>query len=419
MKKILYHLGPLFVTLAAAFAVYYGFKSMASPGYVLVGVGHWSLETTLAAFSVALILLFALLYGFFRLLGWLVRLPEQLKKRGTNIKFNRSQEALIAGLVDSAEGNWESAEKILIKHASHSGAPLIHYLTAARAAQSRGAFDKRDEYLQKAADQAPGSNIAIGLTQAELHLSGNQFEQALETLGKLQSINPTHASVLKLLHQTYQRIGDWEAMRKLLPSLHQNKVLMEAEVKLLETETFSRLLKQAAELGASGQISLLWSETPAHIKKMHGMAAIYFAAMIEAGAGHMIEDELAQTLSVNLDDTLLVLFGSIASSDPARQLATAEQWLNAAPSNPVLLSLLGKLSRHVGEHEKAEIYLTQSLAAEATVEAHQLLGDLYFESNEKDKACASYKAALELSTSQIVTHLDRIAEHGEQEEAAM
>ncbi|HSN24017.1 MAG TPA: heme biosynthesis HemY N-terminal domain-containing protein, partial [Methylomicrobium sp.] len=313
MKKILYFLGPLLIMSAAALAVYYWFNSLDNPGYVLVGIGHWSVETTLSAFMVALIIGFFLFYIFFRFLGWLLRLPGQLKKRGTNIKFNRSQEALIAGLVDSAEGNWEQAEKILIKHASYSGAPLIHYLTAARAAQSRGALDKRDEYLQKAADQAPGSNIAIGLTQAELHLSGNQFDQALETLTKLQSINPTHASVLKLLHQTYQSLGDWEAIRKLLPSLNQNKVLMEAEVKLLETETFSRLLKQAAEIGDANQIALLWSETPTHIKKMHGMAAIYFAAMIEAGAGSSIEDELAHTLSVKLDDTLIVLYGSVQS----------------------------------------------------------------------------------------------------------
>ncbi|MEC4749346.1 heme biosynthesis HemY N-terminal domain-containing protein [Methylomicrobium sp. Wu6] len=415
MKKILYFLGPLFITLAAAFGVYYGFKSMETSGYVLVGIGHWSIETTLAAFTVALILAFFLLYVFFRFLGWLFRLPGQLKKRGTHIKFNRSQEALIAGLVDSAEGNWEQAEKILIKHASHSGAPLIHYLTAARAAQSRGAFDKRDEYLQKAADQAPGSNIAIGLTQAELHLSGNQFDQALETLTKLQSINPTHASVLKLLHQTYQHVGDWEAIRKLLPSLHHNKVLMETEVKLLETETFSRLLKQAAELGDANQIALLWSETPAHIKKMHGMAAIYFAAMIEAGAANTIENELAHMLSVNLDDTLLVLYGSVQSNDAAKQLATAEQWLIAGPGNAVLLSLLGKLCLHLGEREKAENYLTESLAAEPTVQAYQLLGDLYFELNEKDKSCASYKSALELSSSEIVTRLDQITEYGEQD----
>jgi HemY protein len=414
MKKILYFLGPLFVTIIAALGVYYGFKSLETPGYVLVGIGHWSIETTLAAFAVALIIAFFLLYIFFRFLGWLFRLPDQLKKRGTHIKFNRSQEALIAGLVDSAEGNWEQAEKILIKHASHSGAPLIHYLTAARAAQSRGAFDKRDEYLQKAADQAPGSNIAIGLTQAELHLSGNQFDQALETLTKLQSINPSHASVLKLLHQTYQQLGDWEAIRKLLPSLNQNKVLMEAEVKLLETETFSRLLKQAAELGDANQIALLWSETPAHIKKMHGMAAIYFAAMIEAGAGSRIEEELAHMLSVNLDDTLLVLYGSVQSNDVPKQLATAEQWLIVGPGNPVLLAMLGKLSLQLGESEKAEDYLSQSLAIDPSVEAHQLLGDLYFAQNENDKACESYKSALELSSSEIVMRLDQIAEHEEQ-----
>ncbi|EIC30662.1 heme biosynthesis protein HemY [Methylomicrobium album] len=413
MKKILYFLGPVFITIAAALGAYYGFKSLETPGYVLVGIGHWSIETTLAAFVVALILAFFLLYIFFRLLGWLFRLPGQLKKRGSHIKFNRSQEALIAGLVDSAEGNWEQAEKILIKHASHSGAPLIHYLTAARAAQSRGAFDKRDEYLQKAADQAPGSNIAIGLTQAELHLSGNQFDQALETLAKLHSINPTHASVLKLLHQTYQQVGDWEAIRKLLPSLHHNKVLMEAEVKLLETETFSRLLKQAAELGDASQIALLWSETPAHIKKMHGMSAIYFAAMIEAGAGARIEEELAHTLSVNLDDTLLVLYGSIQSNDAAGQLATAEQWLTAGPGNAVLLSTLGKLSLQLGGGEKAESYLNRSITLDPSVDAYQLLGDLYFGQNEKDKACESYKSALELSSSEIVTRLDQIVEHEE------
>jgi HemY protein len=144
---------------------------------------------------------------------------------------------------------------------------------------------------------------------------------------------------------------------------------------------------------------------------MHGMAAIYFAAMIEAGAGSSIEDELAHTLSVKLDDTLIVLYGSVQSEDVAKQLSTAEQWLIAEPTNAVLLSVLGKLSRQLGEHEKAEVYLTQSITIDPTVQAYQVLGDLYLERNEKDKACASYKSALELSSSEIVTRLDQIAEY--------
>jgi HemY protein len=408
MKKIVYFLGPLLVAIAAAFFVSNWLLGFDNPGYVQMGIGHWSLETSLVVFVDNLIIGFYVFYVFFRLLGWLLRLPGQFKDRGKNIKFNRSQEALIAGLVDSAEGNWEKAEKVLIKHASHSGAPLIHYLTAARAAQSRGAFDKRDEYLKKAADQSPDSSVVIGLTQAELNLSGNQFEQALETLTRLHSIDPTHASVLKLLHQTYQHVGDWQGIRKLIPSLHTNKVLMEAEVKLLETEAYSQLLKQAAKKGNTEEIRSLWSEIPNFIKTMPGISAIYFAAMIDAGASAEIEQDLADILSVAWDETLVVLFGSIQSKDVSKQLETAERWSSAHQENAVLLAVMGKLAVKCGDTFKAESYLAKSIAAEPTVQAYQLLGDLLFAQGDKDNASICYKNGLELASSEVVSQIDSL-----------
>jgi HemY protein len=406
MKSLFYFLGSILLAATAAFFVSHWLGGFDTPGYVIVGLSHWSMETSLVVFLVGLIIVFFIFYMFFRLLGWLFRLPGQIKKRGTHVKFNRSQEALIAGLVDSAEGNWEKAEKVLIKHASHSGAPLIHYLTAARAAQSRGAFDKRDEYLKKAADHAPGSDVAIGLTQAELHLSGNQFDEALETLSKLHSIDPTHASVLKLLHQTYQKVGDWESIRKLIPSLNNNKILIEAEVKLLETQAYSQLLKQAAETGNADNIQLLWSEIPNHIRRMQGISAIYFAAMINVGAGSLIEQELADILSVNWDETLLVLFGNIQTADNLKQLETAEQWLLTHPENAVLLSVLGKLSNNCQDHVKAESYLSKSIQVEPTVQAYQLLGDLAYKQGDKDKASQCYKSGLEIASSEVVSQID-------------
>ena len=409
MKKLFYFLGPLLATVATAFFVSKWLLGFGNPGYVQMGIGHWALETSLVVFADYLIIGFYVFYVFFRLLGLLFRLPGQLKSRGKNIKFNRSQEALIAGLVDSAEGNWEKAEKVLIKHASHSGAPLIHYLTAARAAQSRGAFDKRDEYLRKAADQAPDSSVVIGLTQAELHLSGNQFEEALETLTRLHSIDPTHANVLKLLHQTYQHVGDWQGIRKLIPSLHTNKVLMEAEVKLLETKAYSQLLKQSAEKGNTEGIQSLWSEIPNYIKTMPGISAIYFAAMIDAGAGADIEQGLADILSINWDETLLALFGSIQSRDVAKQLETAEKWSYVHQENAVLLAILGKLAAKCGDNFKAESYLAKSIASEPTVQAYQLLGDLLFAQGDKDNASMCYKNGLELASSEIVNRIDTIS----------
>ena len=409
MKSLYYFLASLLLAVAVAYFISHWLEGFDNPGYVLIGLGHWSLETSLVVFAVAVIFAFFIFYFVFRLLGWCLRLPGQIKKRGSNVKFNRSQEALIAGLVDSAEGNWEKAEKVLIKHASHSGAPLIHYLTAAKAAQSRGAFDKRDEYLKKAADQAPGADVAIGLTQAELHLSGNQFEEALETLTKLQSINPTHASVLKLLHQTYRHVGDWEGLRKLIPSLNNNKVLMEAEIKLLEIQAYSQLLKQAAEQGSAEGIQQLWAEIPDHIKRMQGVSAIYFAAMIEVGAGALIERELSDILSVSWDETLLSLFASIPSLDPENQLETAEHWLTAHRDSAVLMSVLGKLSINCQKLEKAENYFTKSIASEPTVQAYQMLGDLLFTHGDKEKASQCFKKGLELASSELVSRIDHVS----------
>ena len=406
MKKLFYFLGPLLATILVAFFVYSSLQEFDNPGYALIGIGHWSLETSLVVFAVGQVVAFYLFYVLFRFLGCLIRLPKQLKNRGKNIKFNRSQEALIAGLVDSAEGNWERAENTLIKHVSHSGAPLIHYLTAAKAAQSRGAFDKRDEYLRKASDHSPDSNVLIGLTQAELNLSGNQFEQALETLTKLHSIDPTHATVLKLLHQTYQHLGDWQGMRTLLPSLHTHKVLMEAEIKALEIEAVSQLLKQSVEKGELEEIQSLWLEIPEYIKAKAGVAVIYFAAMINAGLGALVEEDLANTISTVWDETLVVLYGSIQSNNVDNQFEVAEKWAYFHPENAVLLAVLGKLAIQSGDTFKAESYLAKSIAAEPTVHAYQLLGDLLFAQDDKDNAITCYKKGVELASSAVINQIN-------------
>jgi len=408
MRNIIYFLGSLCIAIATAFLIHNWLTEYNDPGYVLIGLGHWSLETSVVVFAVAQVIGFFLLYVTFRLLGVLLRLPSKLRHKGKNIKFNRSQDALIAGLVDSAEGNWEKAEKILIKHASNSGAPLLHYLTAARAAQSRGAIEKRDEYLRKATEQSGETDIAVGLTQAELHLSANQFDHALETLTKLQSIDSGHASVLKLLHQTYQKIGDWEGIRKLIPSLNQNKILMEAEVKLLETETFSSLLKQAAEKGDAEDIQQLWTSIPEHVQSVQGILTIYFAAMIEVGAGDKIEQQIAQTLLKSWDETLLVLYANVQTKDYQKQLQTAEQWLAIHSGNAVLLRVLGKISIKCKQMEKAEQYLTKSVGIEATVAAYQMLGDVLIEKGDKEKASDSYRKGLELASTEVVNRAEGI-----------
>jgi HemY protein len=408
MKKLLFSLIILGTLGYAGFVGSQFLTTLNSAGYVLIGIEQWSIETSLFVFLGILVVVFFALYISLRLLGWSFRLPKQIRKRVETNKLNISQQALIKGLVDSAEGNWENAEEILIKHASNSGTPLIHYLTAARAAQSRGAIDKRDEYLQIAALHGDKSELAVGLTQAELNLSGEQYNQALETLTGLHSMNPTHASVLRLLHLTYQQLGDWQALRSLIPSLNTNKVLMEAELKLVETQVFSHLLKEAALQKNSSELRRLWAEMPLSIKVMKGVAAIYFAAMIDAGVGSEIESELVKNLSSNWNDTLLVLFGNIQSNNPVLQLETAERWLIGHADDSILLMVLGKLSGQRRDYLKAERYLKQSITLEPNVQSYKLLGDLFLTQGDANAASQFYKQGLELASSAFVQQIESI-----------
>ncbi len=406
MKRISIYLGiALIIVIGVAIFVHHRLTT-SDPGYVIIGYDRWSLESSLLFVVTALLIIFVLLYALIRMLARAARLPKTLKQRGGELRSRRSQQALIEGLIESAEGNYEKAEKALIRHAADSGTPLINYLTAARVAQSRGAYEERDEYLKRAHETMPEAELAIGLTRAELQLSNKQFEQALESLTQLNRLAPNHAAVLRLMHQAYGEIEDWEAVRRLIPVLHTNKVMMEAEIRLLETETYSALLRQASEKKDPAALGELWESIPDHIRSSVGVQSLYFAAMIEAGAGKEVEAALRQAIDKQWDDTLLVLFGCIQLDDGAKQLHNAEQWLTKHPKDAVLLRVLGKLAIRNQQWEKAKTYLQRSLDAEPSVEAYQLMGDTLSRQNEWAAACDCYRKGLMFASSEVVAQIE-------------
>ena len=79
MKKLFYFLVPLIVTLIVAFFVNKALQQFDNPGYVLIGIGHWSLETSLVVFAVSLIFGF-FIFGFgICYLGFLIIVASMVK----------------------------------------------------------------------------------------------------------------------------------------------------------------------------------------------------------------------------------------------------------------------------------------------------------------------------------------------------
>ena len=184
MRLLLIILAALLIGSALALGMQYDL------GYIRISYGHYLIETNFWV-GVALFLLLLvisvivvnLLRGLRRSTGvlsrWLARGSEQ-----------RARHRTTKGLLALAEGNWPRARKLLTSAADKAEMPLINYLAAAQAAFESGDHDAVDELLRKAYESTPGSDLAVGITQAQLQLAGNRLEEALATLLRLRNSRP-------------------------------------------------------------------------------------------------------------------------------------------------------------------------------------------------------------------------------------
>ena len=387
MRILLYGM----IALLAAVAV--ALLTLPDPGYVLIGYGDWSVETTL----LVLVAVLAGLYLVVRFLAGLRRLPRRLLHWRRLRRERRARSALNRGLIELAEGQWATAEKRLVRHAATSDNTLITYLAAARAAQQQGAHDRRDQYLRLAHGSMPEADVAVGLSQAELQMAHGQMEQALATLRHLREIAPHHAYVLKMLMKLYQRLQDWQSLRALLPELRRRKVISDEEQARLGLEIHQALLEQAARRGDLGALREVWGWLSKALAQDESLLVIYVTQLRRHGQVDEAQGLLRGAIRRRWNQRLVYLYGQLEGGDTARRLDEAEGWLRDHEKDPVLLLTLGRLCLENRLWGKARAYLEASVQLAPTVETYQALGTLLEQLGEAEKAMACYRQGMGLA----------------------
>lgn len=386
------------IIVALLAAVVLGLVLVREPGYVLIALGEWSLETTLSLLVFALLLGFAALYLALRFFAGLRRAPQRLQHWDRRRKALRARNALNRGLIELSEGNWSGAEKRLLKHVGDSDNPLMNYLAAARAAQQQGAHERRDHYLRLAHRGVPAADIAVGLTQAELQIAHRQMEQALATLTHLRTIAPRHGYVLKMLMRLYERLQDWEHLRDLLPELRRRSVLSVDEADRLEIRLHGELLARAARGRDLEHLRDAWNRVPRRLMHDAGLVLAYATHLHALGEDADAEIQLRAALKRDWDERLVDLYGRLSGTDAALQLSHAEDWLRTHDRNPVLLLALGRLALRAGLWGKARGYLEATVGVAPTVEGYHLLGNLAERLEDGALATDCYRKGMTLAT---------------------
>lgn len=382
-----------FILLAS---VLLGIQLKADPGYVLIAINHWRLETTLWVAVFAIILLLAITHILLQLISKLLTTPRTLNKWHAQRLAQKAQATTRRGLIEYSEGYWKKAQNHLIQALPNTDTPLLNYLTAARAAQKMGDSQLRDHYLREAQQSMPEAKIAVELTQAQLQLANNQWEQALATLRHLQDLAPKHPYVLKLLMNLYQNVRDWTHLINLLPDLKKNKIVNEDEFYQLQKNCYLQAISDLIKQNQPDAVISLYKSLPKNLNNESEIIAEYTHFLIKMNELHQAEDLLRQCLKRKFDSLLVELYGTPLNLQV--QLPFAESLLKKNPHSAILYLSLGRLCIAHQLWGKAKHYLEQSIELTPSPMAYNELGILYEQLNDPHWASESFKKGLNLVT---------------------
>jgi len=372
--------------VASAFAANF---LLQDPGYVVISFRGVLIEMSVPVLIALFLFLLVLIWVILKL----IRAPRRLGEAAGRYRSGQSGKRLTKGMIEIAEGNFAKGERLLARTAHRSDAPLLNYLQAARAAHLLGHDERRDNWLRQAYEQTPEAENAVLLTQAELQLDQNQYEQALATLRKLEENTPNHGRALLLLGRLYYRLEDWSHLAELLPKLKKHARMDPA---ILE-EWLYRVHTEKLMRSADGNtVAITWQNIPKADRKNDALREIYFASLIRTSEHEKAEKELAQELKRNWRGPLVRLYGLVEGPDAAKQLKRAEAWLRDRGEDAELLLTSARLCLRAELWGKARSYLETVIAIRPSPEVFKVYGRLLSQLGDTEAAADAYREGLNL-----------------------
>lgn len=382
----------LLLAIVAALAAFGWHWVAEDPGYVLIRLRGWRVETTVVAALVLLLLVWGLLTAVWRLLRWPFGAVSQRHRRV-------SRQRLGDGLVALMEGRHGDAERDLHRASRLDSLRGPALLAAAEAASRRGEHGRALEALAEAGQTAP--RAARVLRARVLRRDGKPAE-ALALLAPEADSGSLTPGGWRELALAALATGDRRRALAALEPLQKSGALGRHGYAALEAQVLTAAIDAAPD-GAA--LNTLWSQLPKSQRRVPAAVAAY--ARRAAGYGLLLPamDELESALRREWSPLLVETWGSLDSDDVDARLRRAEGWLDAHPNDAGLLLALGRLCVRLKLWGKAQQYLERSLALDPGAGAWEALGDVHVGQGNAALAQRCYRNALALTRGQATTAL--------------
>lgn len=377
-----------------ALAVAVALGARLNDGYVLLVFPPYRAEVSLNLFLLALLALFAVLYGLLRALAMTFGLPQRVRE----YREGRQRERAVLVFQDAVrllfEGRFGQAlKKASAAHAAGT-APGLSALIAARAAQRMRESEKQQEWMARAKLDDPRTEAATLMLEAEMMNEARHFADALAALAKLQGQQGRHIAALRLELRARQGLDDWDGVLKLARQLAKRAALPAEVVREIVTQAhLGNLARRSADQGQLiAYLRALPDDERARRVVLAGARAL-LAQGAEAEAQKLIEAVLDAAGDDGWQPELVAIYGRLTGGEPTARIARCEAWLVRHPDDARLLKALGRMCLRQRLWGKAQSYLEASLAVAPTPEAHLELARLCDQLERTEEANKHYRAS--------------------------
>lgn len=363
-------------------------------GYALLVLPPWRLQVSLNLLLPALAAAFALLYFTLRLFFRTLALPAKVNAFRLHRSRSSGAQALRAAGRLYMEGRFGQAYRHAEAAYDKSEAPGLAALIAARSAHALREYERRQQWIDKAAQHDREIRAARLMIEAEFAIADRRFDEAVAGLNVLRQGGGRHIAALRLALQAEQGRGRWDEVARLARQLRNHHGLtQEQSAPLLRRATLEQLREAEGDLPALRRV---WERITAAEKLDVGLLTRALPYFIGAGDDEVAPAAIEAALNLEWEPELAALYGRCKARDLRAQLATAETWLKQHPDDAGLLLTLGRLCLRGQLWGKAQSYFEASLSQASSRVAHLELARLADSLERPEEAARHYRAAAEL-----------------------
>lgn len=382
----------LLLVVIAALAAFGWHWVAEDPGYVLLRLRGWRVETTVVAAVVILLLTWAVLSGLWRLLRWPF---GAFSRRHRWVSHQRMSEGLIALM----EGRHGDAERDLNRASQLPSLRGPALLASAEAASRRGENGRALEALNEASQAVP--QAARVMHARVLRREGKPVEALALLIPESEKGSLTPAGWRELALAALAN-GDIKRARDALEPLQKSGTLGNRAYAALEAQVLAAALNVSAD-GAA--LNTLWSQLPKAQRRIPAVVNAYARRASSFGLTLPAMDELESALRREWSPLLIETYGTLSGNDVEARLRRAESWLDAHPNDAPLLLTLGRMCNRLQLWGKARRYLGRSLELEPAAAAWEALGNTFAGQGDATQAQLCYRNALAFGRGDAVTPL--------------